>query len=272
MQEALTTTTLVSYVRTTANGWTTWTSWTRIKATDETKANTSHTHTTTDITNLSSYTWLDSRYYTETETDTLLSGKSDTSHDHSWVYEPVFSKNTAFNKNFGTSAWTVLEWNTNVWIVGTKLVDEAAIADDKILVYKTASWKLEYESKPSWWSWSNPIFETFIAWEQATWLIGRYVAKWTQTLTWVKISLSTLPTWASFKVDVRKNWTASANSIFTSDTPIEILTSASATNWIYISTSTTIDNGSLVENDVLYFYITQIGSTLSGNNLEVVVY
>lgn len=39
MQEALTTTTLVSYVRTTANGWTTWTSWARIKATDETKAN-----------------------------------------------------------------------------------------------------------------------------------------------------------------------------------------------------------------------------------------
>lgn len=38
MQEALTTTTQVSYVRTTTNGWTTWTAWYRIKATDETKA------------------------------------------------------------------------------------------------------------------------------------------------------------------------------------------------------------------------------------------
>lgn len=37
-----------------------------------------HTHTTTDITNLSSYTGLDSRYYTESEVDTLLSGKQNT--------------------------------------------------------------------------------------------------------------------------------------------------------------------------------------------------
>jgi hypothetical protein len=37
MQEALTTTTQVSYVRTTTNGGSTWTAWARIKATDETK-------------------------------------------------------------------------------------------------------------------------------------------------------------------------------------------------------------------------------------------
>lgn len=30
-------------------------------------------------------------------------------HLHTWVYEPVFSKNTAFNKDFGTISWTVLE-------------------------------------------------------------------------------------------------------------------------------------------------------------------
>ena len=33
------------------------------------------------------------------------------SHNHSGVYEPVFSKNTAFNKNFGTTAGTVAEGN-----------------------------------------------------------------------------------------------------------------------------------------------------------------
>jgi len=32
-------------------------------------------------------------------------------HDHSGVYEPTFSKNTAFNKNFGTSLGTVSEGN-----------------------------------------------------------------------------------------------------------------------------------------------------------------
>ena len=35
----------------------------------------SHTHSTTDITDLSSYTGLDARYYTETEADNLLSAK-----------------------------------------------------------------------------------------------------------------------------------------------------------------------------------------------------
>nr|DAL36809.1 MAG TPA_asm: Receptor Binding Protein [Caudoviricetes sp.] len=42
----------------------------------------------------------DDRYYTETEMDTKLNGK-----------EPAFTKNNAFNKNFGTSAGTVCQGN-----------------------------------------------------------------------------------------------------------------------------------------------------------------
>lgn len=42
----------------------------------------SHTHTTAQITDLGSYTGLDVRYYTETETNTLLAGKANTSHSH----------------------------------------------------------------------------------------------------------------------------------------------------------------------------------------------
>lgn len=42
----------------------------------------------------------DDRYYTETEMDTKLNGK-----------EPAFTKNNAFNKNFGTSAGTVCQCN-----------------------------------------------------------------------------------------------------------------------------------------------------------------
>ena len=539
------------------------------------KANTSHTHTTSDITNLSNYTWFDIRYYTETEVDTLLSWKANTSHNHSWVYEPVFSKNTAFNKNFGKTVGTVLEWNTNVGIVWTKQVDEAAIWNGKILSYSTTSGKLEYislggggdmlsstydpanwarqvafanqitnfetttqlnardtanrsrtnhtwsqtantisdlnsytwtltnktiddltnkiwadhlhfkiknmtgstiwpgvlfkavwyeswdqairiapissssdvsigitktsiahwavslwvnswvatwidtswltlntiyYSNWSWWltatkptswyyqavavpldtkvdwsllveftepqrvnwndlyytetevdtllswkasiiyvddqiydsylntineskvytddnlllkadkwsittswltqntgkllwrnttnswaveeitlwawlsftwttlnvtasgGWSNPIFTTWIQGQIFTWVIDRFVAKWTQTLAWVKISSASLPTWANISVDIRKNWTAAANSIFTSDTPISITTWQSATNWIYITTWTAIDNWSVVENDVLYIVVTSVGSTLPGSDLEVVVY
>ena len=40
-----------------------------------------------------------------------LDTKSDVSHNHSGVYEPAFTKNTAFNKNFGTAVSTVCQGN-----------------------------------------------------------------------------------------------------------------------------------------------------------------
>ncbi|MBI4856172.1 MAG: hypothetical protein HY818_05475 [Acetobacterium woodii] len=52
----------------------------------------------------------DDRYYTETEVDTKLSGKSDTTHSHTGSYEPVIvTKKAAFNMDFGTSTGTVCQ-------------------------------------------------------------------------------------------------------------------------------------------------------------------
>jgi len=61
------------------------------------KSGTAHTH--------------DDRYFTETEVTNLLAGKADSGHNHSGVYEPAFTKNTAFNKNFGTASGTVCQGN-----------------------------------------------------------------------------------------------------------------------------------------------------------------
>lgn len=57
-------------------------SWSEITGKPSTFTPSAHTHTTSDITNLSSYTGFDSRYYTETEVNSLLSGKANTSHTH----------------------------------------------------------------------------------------------------------------------------------------------------------------------------------------------
>ena len=45
-----------------------------------------------------SYTWSSEKI------NTLLATKADTTHTHAGTYEPAFSKNTAFNKNFGSTA------------------------------------------------------------------------------------------------------------------------------------------------------------------------
>jgi len=103
-------------------------------------------------------------------------------------------------------------------------------------------------------------------------MIAKYVAKQGQTLAGVKIVGSTLPTGSNFTLDVRKNGVASTNSIFISDTPIAITTSQSATNGQYITTKTDIDNGTLVENDVLYVFVVDEGSTLALKDLYFLIY
>lgn len=95
----------------------------------------------------------------------------------------------------------------------------------------------------------------------------------------VRIALASLPTGSAFKVDVRKNGTATTDSIFTSDTEIEIGTGQSATNGLYITgcdssgatvgtPGTTIDSAqdTLSADDVLWVVITQVGSTLAGTD------
>ncbi len=56
-------------------------------------APTSHNHAESDIINLT----------------TDLSNKSDINHNHSGIYEPVITKNSAFNVNFGTTSGTATE-------------------------------------------------------------------------------------------------------------------------------------------------------------------
>lgn len=73
-----------------------------------------------------------------------------------------------------------------------------------------------------------------------------------------KISLSTLPTGASLIVELRKNGTAIGTAT--------IATGATATNGMYIADATT--SSAIAENDKLEVYVTQVGSTVSGNDLS----
>lgn len=118
--------------------------WTTKKVTVDTILARAHTHTTSDITDLSSYTWLDSRYYTETETNTLLLWKANTSHSHA----------------ISDTTWlqTALDWKANLtW---------ATFSGD-IVVPSEAYW--------AWWNGSNEAptkndtydkIETITSWQR----------------------------------------------------------------------------------------------------------
>ena len=100
----------------------------------------------------------------------------------------------------------------------------------------------------------------------------------------VRLSMLGLPTGSALKVDVRKNGTATTDSIFTSDVEIEVGTTQTATNGVYQSgcnisgstvgtAGTTIDSArdTLASDDVLWVYITQVGSTIAGADLVVTI-
>jgi len=71
--------------------------------------------------------------------------------------EPTITKNTAFNKDFWTASWTVMEWDTNVGIVWTKTVDETDIADKTIIQYDSANDKYVCVAPPSWWGGGSEV-------------------------------------------------------------------------------------------------------------------
>jgi len=100
----------------------------------------------------------------------------------------------------------------------------------------------------------------------------------------VRIALLGLNSGYDVQVDVRKNGTTTTESIFTSDVPISIADTAVATNGVYQSgcdtvgstvgtAGTTLDSltTTIAADDVLYIYVTQVGSTSAGTDLIVEV-
>lgn len=100
--------------------------------------------------------------------------------------------------------------------VWTKSVDETSIANDKILVYKTASGKLEYEEKPNDWTVLKTYFDTLYQTILVSWTSIKTV-NWTSLLWSWNIVISGW-TWAIRKMfviawSIGNTWTNLANTI-----------------------------------------------------------
>ena len=230
MQEAIPTTTLISYIRTSANWWSSWTSWTRIKATDETKE---------------PLKWSDDNYVTDAE-KTKLSNLS-------W-----------------TNTWDNAVNSLYSWLATSKQDTLVSWTNIKTINWTSILWG--WDIVISWGGWWAQMYEWNIDWQTFVWMIARFTVKTTQTIDWVKISWSSLPTWSNFTLDIRKNGTATANSIFFNWLWLSIITTQTAENGIYTTTSTDLVDNYLIENDILYIIITSNGSTLPLKDLYFLIY
>ena len=116
-------------------------SWANLSGKPSTFTPSAHTHQASDIT---SGILNIARIPTGTTETTVALGN----HLHTGVYEPSFTKNTAFNKNFGTSAGTVSEGNhTHTFasitskpttLSGYGITDAAALNHNHAGVYEPA--------------------------------------------------------------------------------------------------------------------------------------
>lgn len=143
-----------------------------------------------------------------TDLQSTLDNKSDITHNHSGVYEPVFSKNTAFNKDFGTSSDTVCEGN------------------DSRITYETISIACSDETSDL---------------EAGT--VVEFTIPFGMTLTEVRASVNTAPSSSTLIVDINENGTSILSTKLSIDSGEKI--SATASTQAVISDSTLTENSTI---------------------------
>lgn len=270
MQEALTTTTLVSYVRTTANGWTTWTSWARIKATDETKA------LDTAVVKI---TWEQTITWTKTFTNTAII-KNTTTWEAVLDLDSNLSRTRFFYRESDGTFW-MYDWNNTFlrWLNDASatpntmwITDWASSVNNSsalLSLWSTTKWfapprmttaQRDAISSPlTWLIVYNTTLNTLDRYNGTDW--HSFVDTWTtQTIAWVKTFTSPI-----LSNSVRLTEANAAQWEVHSD--LSVIVRAATTANITLSGTPTIDWQVLVANDLV---LVKNQSTWSQNGVYVV--
>lgn len=147
----------------------------------------------------------DDRYYTETETDGLLAWKSDTWHTHDDRYYtesevdalipvPKIFKILNLTRDIANASWTVTYAHT-LWVV-----PESAI------IYFWFTWVSVDWATGSWfWDWTNQVSTVYHgnAWGTYSTSFGIYAENWTSYTTWTINN----PTSTDIDITRTKTWT-----------------------------------------------------------------
>lgn len=118
----------------------------------------------------------------------------------------------------------------------------------------------------------------FIRWEEGALSTSTFFMPYRVTsnrvIRSIKGYMITKPAGTNLLVDVRKNSNTSVGSVFTSDAAQAITTGATLTNGLYqFDFSGALDSGmtSMIDGDIIFIAITQVGSTIAGAGLYVEV-
>lgn len=210
---------------------------------------------------------------TDTVTFANLSWTNTWDQDLSWLALKSnvleLDNTTSFTPDADYEPATKKYVDDNAGKVWTKEVDETNIADWKSLVYRTASWKYELEAKPSgWWSWWVETFQDY-QWQAVLWLLWKFDVEVAWTLVEAVLISDTLPVGSNVICELRKNNTFSWNVL---NATCQITTTESITNTRYKWTPvTSFTSTAIADWDVLYAYLTSIGSTLPAQNVRLIL-
>ena len=107
-----------------------------------------------------------------------------------------------------------------------------------------------------WWS-ITTLDMLEIAWTQTIWIVSNYRVSQAWTLAKFSAYLETAPTGADFIADLQVNWTTQAT--------------ATITDWTTSWTTTTFTSNVLAEWDLITYNITQVGSSVAGSDLTLLL-
>ena len=195
------------------------------------------------------WTWL-SDLFSASKIIALLTGKEDT-----------FNKNTAFNKNFGSSTWDICEWDD------TRLSDSRTpLSHDHNDIYYTEAEVDALIAWVWWWGWAFTFTTLSLAWDLYAWTnkLEYHIPVW-QTIDSIRISTKTRPEWWNLELTVNKNWSAIA-----SWTDLQIAFDATASNWRYQTEKTWLATACIAW-DVISFDIADEWTWVKASDLVITV-
>lgn len=172
-----------------------------------------------------------------------------------WAEANVWVEYTQTEKdNLANQSWTNT-WDQDLsWLaLKSDMIDEDDMVSNSDIKYPTQQSVKKYVDDNIWgwtswgWTWLT-LYDWAISWTQTTWTVFEVSMAWDATLSKFKISLETKPEWADFIVKIYKNWVETDSAT--------ILTTATATNWLYITTVTSTT--AFIEDDRLTVKITQV--------------